>query len=231
MVLDSDKYSVVKDPQRCRVLIADDHEIVRTGVRTLVQSVSYWEVVGEAGDGRDAVQKANELRPDLVVLDIGMPLLNGLEAARQMLRSDPRCRILILSMHDSDLIIREILDIGARGYVLKSDTNRDLLMAIKAVRNNKTFFTAKVAQIMADSYVHTGLHFSERDVPQSRLTPRQREVVQLVAEGSSSKEVAVALGLSVKTAEKHRANIMKRLDCHSVTDLVRYALKNSIIQV
>src|SRR5262249_25092357 len=124
MVLDSDNYCIVRDPQRCRVLIADDHEIVRTGVRTLVQSVSCWEVVGEAGDGRDAVHKANELRPDVVVLDIGMPVLNGLEAARQMLRDDPRTRILILSMHDSDLVIREILDIGARGYVLKSDTNR-----------------------------------------------------------------------------------------------------------
>ncbi len=212
-----------------RLLVADDHEIVRRGLRTLIEAQPGWQVTAEAADGREAVEKAKTTKPDVTVLDIGMPALNGLEAARQMLKNDARAKILILTMHDSDPLIREVLDAGARGYVLKTDASRDLVTAINAVRSNKTFFTAKVAQIVLDGYLDKKPR-KDPDSAQTRLTPRQREIVQLLAEGKSSKEVAVALGLSVKTAETHRANIMKRLDCHSVSELVRYAVRNNIIE-
>lgn len=212
-----------------KLLVADDHEIVRKGLRSLLEAQPGWQVAAEACDGREAVEKAKALKPDVTVLDIGMPELNGLEAARQMLKNDARAKILILTMHDSDPLIREVLDAGARGYVLKSDASRDLVTAINAVRSNKTFFTAKVAQIVLDGYLDKKPKRDPDSAP-TRLTPRQREIVQLLAEGKSSKEVAVALGLSVKTAETHRANIMKRLDCHSVSELVRYAVRNNIIE-
>jgi DNA-binding NarL/FixJ family response regulator len=216
-----------------RLLIADDHEIVRKGIRSLLEAQPGWQVTAEASDGREAVEKAREMKPDVTVLDISMPSLNGLEAARQMIKNDARAKILILTQHESDPLIREVLDAGARGYVLKSDASRDLITAVNAVRSNKTFFTAKVAQIVLDGYLDKKPKKATDDRKvdgRSRLTPRQREIVQLLAEGKSSKEVAVALGLSVKTAETHRANIMRRLDCHSISELVRYAVRNNIIE-
>jgi len=214
-----------------RVLVADDHEIVRKGLRSILEEQPGWEVTGEASDGREAVDKVRSLRPDVSVVDVGKPGLNGLEATRQMLRNDPETKVLILTMHESDPLIREVLDAGARGYLLKSDASRDLVSAIDAIRRNKTYFTARVAQMVLDGYLDKKPRTpAEAEVPTSRLTPRQREIVQLLAEGKSSKEVAVALGLSVKTAETHRANIMRRLNCHSVSELVRYAIRNNIIQ-
>ena len=212
-----------------RLLVADDHEIVRTGLRSLLEAQPGWQVTAEASDGREAVEKAKEVKPDVAVLDISMPSLNGLEAARQMLKNDARAKIVIFTALDSDAMIREVLDLGARGYVLKTDASRDLVTAVNAVRSNKTFFTAKVAQMVLDGYLDKKPRKQDVNAPRSRLTPRQREFVQLLAEGKSSKEVAVALGLSVKTAETHRANIMRRLDCHSVSELVRYAVRNNII--
>jgi DNA-binding NarL/FixJ family response regulator len=212
-----------------RLLVADDHEIVRTGLRSLLETQPGWRVTAEASDGREAVEKAKELKPDVAVLDLSMPSLNGLEAARQMLKNDARAKIVILTAFDSDAMIREVLDAGARGFVLKADAGRDLVAAVNAVRNNKTFFTPKVAQMVLDGYLDKKPRKLDPDAPRSRLTPRQREIVQLLAEGKSSKEVAAALGLSVKTAETHRANIMRRLDCHSVSELVRYAVRNDII--
>jgi DNA-binding NarL/FixJ family response regulator len=215
-----------------RLLVADDHEIVRKGLRSLLEAQPGWQVTAEASDGREAVEKARAMKPDVTVLDISMPSLNGLEAARQMIKNDARAKILILTMYESDPLIREVLDAGARGYVLKSDASRDLVSAVNAVRSNKTFFTAKVAQIVLDGYLDKKPKKMDGrpEDPHTRLTPRQREIVQLLAEGKSSKEVAVALGLSVKTAETHRANIMRRLDCHSVSELVRYAVRNNIIE-
>jgi DNA-binding NarL/FixJ family response regulator len=211
-----------------RLLIADDHELIRKGLRHLLEEQAGWKVVAEARDGREAIAKAKETKPDVALLDIAMPLLNGLEAARQI---DPtHTKILILTMHDSDTMIRQVLDAGARGYLLKTDADRDLVAAVEAVRNNKTFFTAKVAQIILDGYLRKPESSKEEAPVDSRLTPRQREILQLLAEGKSSKEVAVVLDMSVKTAETHRANIMRRLNCHSVTDLVRYAVRNEIIQ-
>jgi DNA-binding NarL/FixJ family response regulator len=213
-----------------RLLVADDHEIVRKGLRCILEAQPGWQVAAEASDGREAVEKAKEIKPDVTVLDIGMPSLNGLEATRQMLKNDSRAKILILTMHESDPLIREVLDAGARGYVLKTDASRDLVTAVNAVRSNKTFFTAKVAQMVLDGYLDKKPAKVEVESAKTRLTPRQREIVQLLAEGKSSKEVAVELGLSVKTAETHRANIMRRLDCHSVSELVRYAVRNNIIE-
>jgi len=214
-----------------RILLADDHEVVRTGLRALLEEQSGWEVIAEAVDGRDAVEKASKLKPDVVVIDIAMPSLNGLEAVRQIIKAVPDTKVLVLTMYDSDPLIQQVLQAGARGYLLKSDAGRDLVSAIDALRRNKTFFTPKVSQMVLEGYLDKSPKEKEaEDEPESlRLTSRQREIVQLLAEGKSSKEVAAVLGLSVKTAETHRANIMRKLDCHSVTELVRYAIRNHII--
>jgi DNA-binding NarL/FixJ family response regulator len=211
-----------------RVLIADDHEIVRHGIRTIVRSRPEFEVCAEASDGRQAVQMASSLKPDIVVIDIGMPQLNGLDATRQILQNDPKVQVLVLTMHESEQIVRDVLAAGARGYLLKTDAGRDLISALEALAGHKTFFTSKVAEIVLETYLNGG---SERPVAKDILTAREREVVQLLAEGKSTKEVAVALGLSVKTAETHRSNLMRKLDIHSVGELVLYAVRNNIVQV
>lgn len=214
-----------------RILLADDHEVVRAGLRALLEEQSGWEVVAEAVDGRDAVEKATRLKPDGVVIDIAMPSLNGLEAVRQIVKAVPNTKVLVLTMYDSDPLIQQVLQAGAQGYLLKSDAGRDLVSAIDALRRNKTFFTPKVSQMVLEGYLDKSPREKEaEEEPESlRLTSRQREIVQLLVEGKSSKEVAAVLGLSVKTAETHRANIMRKLDCHSVTELVRYAIRNHII--
>ena len=171
-----------------------------------------------------------ELNPDVVILDIGMPTLNGLEATRQILKLRPQTKVLILTMHESDSVIREVLDAGARGYILKTDAGRDLVTAVDSLRRNKTFFTSRVSQMILDGFLKGDPRPQDSGSGAIRLTPRQREIVQLLAEGKSSKEVAVALDLSVKTAETHRANIMRKLDCHSVSEVVRYAIRNNIIE-
>jgi DNA-binding NarL/FixJ family response regulator len=214
-----------------RILIADDHEVVRKGLCALLQAEPGWEVCGEAADGREATEKIRELKPDVSILDIGMPGLNGLEATRQILKDDPRAKVLILTFHDSDQVVRDVLNAGARGFLLKSDAARDLVVAIEALRRDKTYFTSKVAAMVLEGYLKGGTKAAPVAVGRDRLTPREREVVQLLAEGKSTKEVAVALGLSVKTAETHRSNIMRKLQLHSVSDLVLYAVRNNIVHV
>ena len=213
-----------------RILVADDHEVVRKGLCTLLRSQPEWEVCGEASDGREAVAKVAASNPDVVILDIGMPNLNGLEATRQILKANPQTKVLILTLHDSDQVVQGVLEAGARGFLLKTDAVRDLIVAVEALRQNRSYFTPKVATMMLD-----GLRGETGSVPEppvhNRLTPREREIVQLLAEGKSSKEVAVVLGLSVKTAETHRSNIMRKLDLHSVSDLVLYAVRNNIVHV
>jgi DNA-binding NarL/FixJ family response regulator len=211
-----------------QILIADDHEVARGGIRSILENHSNWEVCGEARDGREAVELANKLKPDVILMDIGMPNLNGLDASRQILAIFPDMRILILTMHDSDQVVREVLSAGARGFLLKSDAGRDLLTAVEALQNRRTFFTTKVSQMVIDGYLHPE---SEEPTAKEVLTPREREVIQLLAEGKTSKEVAVALNLSVKTAETHRTNLMRKLDLHSVADLTLYAVRNGIVQI
>lgn len=212
-----------------RIFIADDHEVARKGIRSLLENHAGWEVCGEARDGREAVASVSELEPDVILLDIGMPNLNGLDAARQILSIMPEARILILTVHDTEQVVREVLAAGARGFVLKSDAGRDLLAAVEALQHRRTFFTSKVAQMMLDGYLRPPA--DNEASTQCILTPREREVIQLVAEGKSTKEVATALSLSVKTAETHRTNLMRKLDLHSVADLTLYAVRNGIVQV
>jgi DNA-binding NarL/FixJ family response regulator len=218
-----------------RILVADDHEVARRGIRSLLESHPGWEVCAEAKDGRDAVELATSTKPDLVLLDIGMPNLNGLEAARQILTTSPNVAILILTMHDSDNVIREVLRAGARGFLLKSDAGRDLVAAVEALESQKTFFTPRVSQMVLDGFLNREKKRSEIEdvaIPSGDLlTAREREVIQLLAEGRTSKEVAVTLNLSVKTAETHRTNLMRKLGLHSVADLTRYAVRNGIVHV
>jgi DNA-binding NarL/FixJ family response regulator len=212
-----------------RILIADDHEVARRGIRSFLESHPGWEICGEAKDGREAVECANEMKPDVVLLDIGMPGLNGLDAARQIHASLPETRILILTMHDTEQVVQEVLAVGARGFLLKSDAGRDLVAAVEALQHHRTFFTTRVAQMVLEGYLHP--HNGSDRPGRNILTPREREVIQLLAEGKTTKEVAVTLNLSVKTAETHRTNLMRKLDLHSVADLTLYAVRNSIVQV
>jgi DNA-binding NarL/FixJ family response regulator len=212
-----------------RILIADDHEVARRGIRALLESHPGWEVCGEAADGREAVSSAIRLKPDVVLLDIAMPGLNGLDATRQILSVAPQTRVLILTMHDTEQVVREVLAAGALGFLLKSDAGRDLVAAVEALQHRRTFFTTRVAQLVLEGYLHPG---SESDRhSRSVLTPREREVIQLLAEGKTTKEVATTLNLSVKTAETHRTNLMRKLDLHSVVDLTLYAVRNGIVHV
>jgi len=212
-----------------RILVADDHEVARKGIRSLLESRPGWEVCAEAKDGREAVEYAGTMKPDIFLLDVGMPNLNGLDAARQILAMNPDARILIVTIHDSEQVVREILAAGARGFLLKSDAGRDLIAAVEALQHRRTFFTPKVAQMMLDGYLRP--HTESEASTQCVLTPREREVIQLVAEGKTTKEIATALSLSVKTAETHRTNLMRKLDLHSIADLTLYAVRNGIVQI
>jgi DNA-binding NarL/FixJ family response regulator len=199
-----------------KILVADDHDIVRTGMKSLMEDQPGWQVVAEAGTGRMAVDKAKASSPDVCVLDVTMPELNGLEAARQIKKLLPNTEILILTVHESEQIAAEVLKVGARGYILKSDAGRELVAAVKAVAAHKNYFTSRIAQMVSDSTLKEGAQAIEAEDIGSRLTPREKEIVQLLAEGKSNKEAASALNISVKTVETHRTNIMRKLRFHSV---------------
>jgi DNA-binding NarL/FixJ family response regulator len=213
-----------------RILVADDHDLMRRGLKSLLELHPGWSVCAEAHTGREAVAKAEELKPDIVILDITMPELNGVEAARRILKASPNTEILVLSVHYSDQLIRDILDAGVRGYIVKSDSDRDLVIAIEALANHKPFFTPRATELILNNFNSKGRTTEIPDVIGDRLTSREREIVQLLSEGKTSKEVASILGISVKTAETHRANIMRKLEIHSVSELVRYAVRNQIIE-
>lgn len=212
----------------CRILLVDDHEMIRKGLRSVLQAREEYEVCGEAGDGREAVEKALSLSPDVVVMDLTMPNLNGLDATRRILSELPRTQVLILSMHESEQLLYEVFRAGARGYVLKSDMANVIFDALDRVRNGKPFFSSG----LSDAILTSVLQEAQADASTPRhepLTSREREIVQLIAEGQSSREVASALGISAKTAETHRANFMRKLNLHSVSEVVRYAIRNNII--
>jgi DNA-binding NarL/FixJ family response regulator len=212
-----------------RILVADDHELVRRGLVTLLSSRPSWSVCAEASTGREAIALASEHRPNIVVMDIAMPGLNGLEATRKIRKMLPKTEVAILSLHYSDQLVREVLDSGARAYILKSDASRDLLSAIDALINRQVYFTSGATQVLIDGF-YGPPHAQRPALMRTALSAREREIVQLLAEGRSSKEVATVLGISVKTAETHRANIMRKLEMHSVSELVRYAVKNCMIE-
>ena len=210
-----------------RILIADDHELFRRGVAAELTQVPGWLVAAEATNGRDAVALAASLKPDIVVLDLSMPELNGLEATRQIVLADPAARILILTAHESEQLVREVLGAGAMGYVLKSDAGRTLVTALQALLDGRSFFTSNVARMVLDGYLRN----ESRDaVPAQTLSAREREIVQLLAEGSSNKDIARTLDISVKTAETHRSNVMRKMGFDSLAELVRYAIRNNIIE-
>lgn len=212
-----------------RVLVADDHEVVRKGVVHVLTAQPGFDVIGEVGNGRTAVIEAGRLKPDVLVMDVMMPDLNGLEATRQVLKASPDTRVLVLSMHESEELVREVLASGARGYLLKSDAGRDLLTAVGAVAQNRPYFTSSVSEIVLDGFLRTGAsHAAVADEP-GRLSSREREIVQLLAEGKTNKEVATHLNISVKTVETHRSHVMQKLSLNSVSDLVRYAIRNKIV--
>jgi DNA-binding NarL/FixJ family response regulator len=211
-----------------RILIVDDHAVVRRGVRALLESHTDWEICGEATNGRDAVEEARRLKPDIVVMDLSLPGLNGLDATRQILQESPGTEVLVLTMHHSEELARDVLQAGARGYVLKRDADENLIAAVESLRQHKPFLTAAVTEFVLDDYLKRG---DRQDDPAvAAVTAREREIIQLVAEGQSNKEVASTLGVSVKTIEAHRANIMRKLHLRSVSDLVRYAIRNKIVQ-
>ncbi len=211
-----------------RILIADDHELLRRGLATTLAEVPGWSVVAEAADGRQAVDLARSTRPDIAILDLTMPELNGLDATRQIVESGIGTKVIILTAHESEQLVREVLDAGARGYVLKSDAGRLLVRAVEAVMDGRPFFTSNVANVVLDGFLRSP---SDSDGGASALSAREREIVQLLAEGKSNKEVARVLGITVKTAETHRSNIMRKMQFESLADLVRYAVRNNIVSL
>ncbi len=205
-----------------RILVADDHEVVRGGLRAILESRAGWEVCGEATTGREAVHKARQLHPDVAIIDITMPELNGLEATRQIRKALPKTEVLILTMHESEQVVHEVLDAGARGYVLKSDAAEDLVTAVELLLDHKPFFSSRIGELMrGDSSPH------ER---RPLLTSREREIVQLLSEGKTNKETAERLGLSVRTVETHRTNLMRKLGFRSLTDVIHFAIRNKMVK-
>jgi len=213
--------------QKLRILIADDHEVVRQGVRTLIEKEDGWEVCGEAVDGRKAMALAEDLAPDVVVMDIGMPELNGLDAARQIKRALPRIEVLIFTGEEREQVIHDVFAAGARSYILKSDLGLHLVAAIRALGEHRHYFTSRISEVVFARYLD-GASGAGKDKTEG-LTPREREIVQLLGEGKSNKQVGVVLGISIKTVETHRAATMRKLRLDSFADLVRYAIRNKII--
>jgi DNA-binding NarL/FixJ family response regulator len=206
------------------ILIADDHEVVRSGLRLILEGREGWEVVAQASNGREAVALALETLPDVAILDFQLPLMNGVEATRQIRAQLPRTEILIFTMHDSDRLVADLLRAGARGYLLKSDAKDFLITAVESLAAHKLFFTPKVSEILLESYLTRGEYGEET------LTPRERGIVQLIAEGQSNKEVARSLEISIKTVETHRAAAMRKVNVTSTAGLVRYAIRNKLVE-
>jgi len=206
-----------------RIILADDHLIVRQGLRSILEREAY-TVLGEAGDGREALRLAQELRPDVAVLDLAMPLLNGLDAAREISRVSPQTKTILLTMHTEDPYVMEALRAGVKGYLLKTQAAQDLVQAIREVSRGAMYLSPGISRTLVEAYL------AKSELPPDPLTPREREVLQLVAEGKTTKEVAVILGVSVKTAESHRTRIMGKLEIHETASLVRYAIRRGLVQ-
>lgn len=213
-----------------KILIADDHELIREGLKARLEKQPGWQVCAEAVNGRQAVEMARALMPDVAVLDISMPELNGIEATRQIRRECPKTAVLILTMQESEGLVRDVLAAGARGFVLKTDTTRLLVSAVEALAEGKPFFTGKVSELVLGAFLDPGHAARAATADSGRLSPREREIAQLLAEGKTNKEIAAKLGVSVKTIDAHRANIMRKLSLHSIAELVRYAIREKLIE-
>jgi len=213
---------------KIRILVADDHTLLRQGLRKILQEQPGWQVIAEAGDGREAVRQAIALRPDVAVLDIRMPLLNGIEATRQIVRRAPSVRILILSMHSDDAYVVRVLQAGAKGYLLKDAADTELIRAVAVVAEGKSFFSPAVAGVMLDDYVR---RLADKGLGDryDLLSEREREIFQLIAEGHSNKDIADLLSVSPSTIETHRAHVLEKLDVHNTAELVLYAVRRGVI--
>jgi len=211
-----------------RVILADDHSVMRRGLRLILEQQENFEVIGEAGDGREAVRLAESVHPDVAVLDITMPNLNGIDAARQIIGKQPNIAIVMLSMHADEGYVLRALKAGARGYLLKESPESDFIAAIRSVSEGKAFFSPAVSRLLVEDYVR---RLQDKDIEDSYelLTPREREILQLVAEGKSNKDVANMLNLSLYTVETHRSNILDKLNLHSVPELILYAVRKGVI--
>ena len=214
---------------KIRVLLADDHLIMRRGLRAIIEHMGDYEVCGEAETGRAAVELATRLRPEIIVMDVSMPELNGLEAVRQIKKVMPEVEILMFTGHETEELVRQVFEAGARSYILKTDGREPLEAALRSLAQHKPYFTTQIGEILFAKFLH-GKKGVEEESSTGRLTDREREIVQLLCEGASNKEVADKLGISVKTAETHRAAIMKKLQLKAFSDLVRYAIRNHIVE-
>ncbi len=215
---------------KIRVLICDDHTILREGIRMLLNSQSDLQVVGEAMDGRDAIAKARTLKPDVILMDIAMPSLNGLEATKQIRRDDPNARVLVLTMYESDEYVAQMLEAGATGYVLKKVAGSELVYAIRAVYQGEAFLYPSITKRLVEDYLRR-IETGQERTASDNLTDREREILQLIAEGHSSKEIADLLSLSVRTVQNHRAHVMQKLGIHDRGDLIKYAIQKGIIEL
>jgi DNA-binding NarL/FixJ family response regulator len=211
--------------KQLRILVADDHELVRRGIREVLRARRGWTVVGEATNGQEAIEKANKLKPDVAILDISMHQIDGLQATHRIREAVPTTEVVVLTMHESDQMVRRVLDAGARGYVLKSDLATHLIKAVKIVSTGKTFLTPRVSDIVLRGFLTTG---KKQDSSQALPTPREVEIIQLLAEGKANKEIAAKLKISFRTVESHRANIMLKLGLRSLPELVHYAIRHKI---
>jgi DNA-binding NarL/FixJ family response regulator len=211
-----------------RILVADDHELVRRGIRALLSTQRGWKVVCEAANGREAVEKATKLKPDVAIVDVSMPELDGLQATRQIREKNPSTEVVVVTMHESDQMVRRVMGAGARGYVLKSDLAPHLVMAVKQASAHKLFLTPSVSDIVLIGFLKTGNHAGKTEHSQARPTPREIQIIRLLAEGASNKAIAADLGITVRTVETHRAKIMLKLDLHSLAELIHYALRQGI---
>jgi DNA-binding NarL/FixJ family response regulator len=216
-------------PRILRILVADDHEFVRRGILGLLRAQRRWKIAGEAASGLEAVEQAKRLRPDVIILDIGMPTFDGLEATRQIREAAPKTEIIILTMHDSTQMVRRVLEAGARGYVLKSDLAVHLVKAVDRVSKGKFYLTPKVSEIVLEGFLRTGDKSQPAESSKVRPTPRETEIIRLLAVGKANKMIAAELGIAIRTVETHRAKIMLKLGLHSLIELVHYAIRHNLV--